>query len=123
MTLTDRRRVTRFEFVEDQWGSLQALEPLRLRNFGPEGLLIESMTPLPVGSIHAIQLAHRTSSAQCQVAVRHLSPGNGAGNGKNRKNGKQYLIGLEFINLDDQTMALVRQLLAESANPFLPYEA
>jgi len=117
MTLTDRRRAMRFEFVENQWGSVQALEPLRLRNFGLEGVLIESASPLPVGSTHVIRLAHRAGTAQCQVVVRHLSPDGAAGDGK------QYVIGLEFINLDDQAMALVRQILAEPADQVAPNEA
>jgi hypothetical protein len=116
MTLMDRRRVTRFEFVESQWGSLRALESLRLRNFGREGLLIESATPLPVGSVHEIRLVHRTSTAQCRVAVRHLSPEDAAGDGQ------QYLIGLEFINLDDPARTLVAQVLGEPPAP-LPNEA
>lgn len=116
MTLTDRRRVTRFEFVEDQWGSLQTLEPLGLRNLGPEGLLIESATPLSIGSLHMIRLMHRTRSAQCQVAVRHLSPENGAGSAQ------RYLVGVEFVNLDDQASALVRQVLAEPSGPAVSNE-
>jgi len=116
VTLMDRRRATRFEFVDSQWGSLRVLEPLHLRNFGPEGLLIESATPLPVGSIHEIRLAHRTSTAQCHVAVRHLSPGH------ETENGQHYLIGLEFMNLDGDTKALVAQMLTEPADPLLPDE-
>jgi hypothetical protein len=117
MTLMDRRRAIRFEFVEGQWGSLRALEPLRLRNVGQEGLLIESTTPLAIGSTHEIRLAHRAITAQCRVAVRHQSPVPGAANGQ------PYLIGLEFINLDDQTKALVAQVLAEPANRPSPNEA
>lgn len=109
MTLADRRRVTRFEFVEDQWGSLQTLEPLGLRNLGPDGLLIESVTPLSVGSIHTIRLMHKASAAQCQVSVRHLTPGSATGTGQ------PYLVGLQFVNLDDQATALVQQVLSEPA--------
>jgi hypothetical protein len=93
MPLTDRRQGARFDFVGGQWGSVHELEPLSVRNFGLAGLLIESATPLPVGSIHTIQLMYETQTAQCYAAVRHLSPGDEAGTEL------PYLIGLEFIDL------------------------
>jgi PilZ domain len=113
----DRRRAIRFEFVGEQWGSLHALEPLRLHNFGREGVLIESANPLTVGSTHVIRLVHQTGTADCRVVVRHLSPVSQAGNGH------RHLIGLQFVNLDDQATALIAHVLAEPANPLRPNEA
>jgi hypothetical protein len=119
VALTDRRRVTRFEFVENQWGSVQTLEPLNVRNVAQEGLLIESPTPMPVGSQHVIRLVHKESTAQCHVAVRHLSPRKDA----EPSNGQRFLIGLEFVNLDDHATALVRDILAPPASSPLRNEA
>jgi hypothetical protein len=119
VALTDRRRVTRFEFVENQWGSVQTLEPLNVRNVAQEGLLIESPTPMPVGSQHVIRLVHKESTAQCHVAVRHLSPKKEA----ETSNRQRFLIGLEFVNLDDQASALVRDILAPPASSPLRKEA
>jgi hypothetical protein len=117
MALTDRRQWARFDFVGGQWGSVHELEPLRVRNFGLAGVLIESVTPLPVGSIHAIRLMYQTNTAQCYAAVRHLSPEDVAGNEQ------PYLVGLEFIDLDDRATALVKHMLGERSSPPLQDEA
>jgi hypothetical protein len=117
MTLADRRLQTRFEFIGEQWGSLQAMESLRLHNVSREGVLVESATPLPIGSIHAIQVEHRSGTAQCYAAVRRLSPGDEA------VNGQTYLIGLEFVDLDDRATALVERLLTQWPDPLGPLEA
>ena len=56
MRLADRRSATRFEIVGELWGSVQALEPLRVCNLAREGALIESVAPLPVGSVQAVRM-------------------------------------------------------------------
>lgn len=117
MPLTDRRQRARFDFVGGQWGSVHELELLHVRNFALAGLLIESATPLSVGSIHTIRLTYQTQTAQCYAAVRHLSPGDEAG-------AKQpHLIGLEFIDLDAKALALLNLMLDERPDPLLPDEA
>jgi hypothetical protein len=117
MPHTDRRQTARFDFIGGQWGSLHELEPLRVRNVALTGILIESVTPLPVGSTHAIRLAYLTNTVQCYAAVRHLSPEDEAGNEQ------QYLIGLEFIDLDEHATAIITQILGAQSHPLLPDEA
>jgi hypothetical protein len=113
----DRRAASRLEFVGDQWGSLHGQETLRLRNFGRDGVLIESATELPVGSVHAIKLVHLANAAQCLVTVKHLAARSDA------KVLQRYLIGLQFINLDSQALALIDQMLADQPAPPLSDEA
>jgi hypothetical protein len=117
MRLADRRTATRFEIVGELWGSVQALEPLRVCNLAREGALIESVTPLPVGSVQAIRLIQGSRTTEIRATVRHLSPVDLAGGGR------RYLVGLEFLNLDAQTTAWVGHILDEQPGQSIPDEA
>jgi len=107
MRLADRRTATRFEIVGELWGSVQALEPLRVCNLAPEGALIESVAPLPVGSVQPIRLIQGTQTTELRAAVRHLSPVHLAGGGR------RYLVGLEFLNVDERTAVWIGNLMDE----------
>jgi hypothetical protein len=107
MRLADRRSTTRFEIVGELWGSVQALEPLRLCNLAPEGALIESVAPLPVGSVHPIRLTKGAQTTEVRAAVRHLSPVYLAGGGR------RYLAGLEFLDVDEKTAMWIGHLMEE----------
>jgi hypothetical protein len=107
MRLADRRSATRFEIVGELWGSVQALEPLRVCNMAPEGALIESIAPLPVGSVQQIRLIQGTQTTELRVAVRHLSPVYLAGGGR------RYLVGLEFLNVDEKAAMRIGHLMEE----------
>ena len=107
MRLADRRAVTRFEIVGELWGSLQALESLRICDLTPEGALVESVAPLPVGSIQAIRLIQGTCTTEVRAAVRHLSPVYPLGEGR------RYRVGLEFISLNEQAAAWIGSLIDE----------
>lgn len=107
MRLADRRNVTRFEIVGELWGSVLALEPLRIRNLAPEGALIESVAPLPVGSVQPIRLIQGTQATDLRAAVRHLSPVYLAGGGR------RYLVGLEFLNVDETTATWIGNLMED----------
>ena len=74
MRLADRRAAARFEIVGELWGSVQALEPLRVCNLAPEGALVESIAPLPVGSVQPLRLVNGSQTSEVRAAVRHLSP-------------------------------------------------
>jgi hypothetical protein len=93
MTFTDRRSAPRFEIVGKPWGSVETIEPLRVRNLTREGMLVESATPLAVGSVHEFQLINGTVTARIRAAVRHVSSARQAGSGRG------YLVGLEILNL------------------------
>ena len=58
MSNADRRQAPRFEFVGEQLGSIHGLEPLRVRNLGREGALVESVAPILVGSILVLNMIH-----------------------------------------------------------------
>ena len=107
MRLADRRSTTRFEIVGELWGSVQALEPLRVCNIAPEGALIESIAPLPVGSVQPLRLIQGTQTTEIRAAVRHLSPVVLPGGGR------RYLVGLEFLNVDDQAAMWIGHLMEE----------
>lgn len=117
MRLADRRAATRFEIVGELWGSVQALEPLRVCNLAPEGALVESIAPLPVGSVQPLRLVNGSQTAEVRAAVRHLSPiylQNGTRN---------YRVGLEFIQLDEQAAAWIGLLMDEHRDRSVSEEA
>jgi hypothetical protein len=107
MRLADRRSVTRFEIVGDLWASAEALETLTVCNLAPEGALVESATPLPVGSVQPIRVTQGTQSTDLRAAVRHLSPVYISG-GERR-----YRVGLEFLNLDEKAAVCIGSLMEE----------
>jgi hypothetical protein len=107
MRLAERRIATRFEVVGELWGSVQALEPLRVCNLAPEGALVESIAPLPVGSVQPIRLVHGAQATELRAAVRHLSPV------YQQDGGRRYRVGLEFINVDPQAAASIGHLMDE----------
>ena len=107
MRLADRRNATRFEIVGELWGSVQALEPLRVCNLTPEGALVESVAPLPVGSVQPIRLVQGAQATDLRAAVRHLSPVHLAGGGR------RYRVGLEFLNLNEGAAKSIGNLMDE----------
>lgn len=110
MRLADRRTATRFEVLGELWGSIQAAEPLILRNLGREGALIESAAPLPVGSTHTIRLMRGTTATDVRAVVRHLSPVLQAAGPR------RYLVGLEFVNLDEQAHVWISYMMDQQAD-------
>ena len=117
MRLADRRSVTRFEIVGELWGSAEALEALKVCNLAPEGALIESATPLPVGSVQPIRMTQGTQSTELQAAVRHLSPV--YVDGRERR----YRVGLEFLNVDEKAAACIGRLIDDHREPSSEGEA
>ena len=107
MPLADRRLASRFEIVGKQWGVLDALEPLRVRNVSSEGMLLESPSPLAVGSVHEFQLIDGPTAVRVHAAVRHLSPM------RQSITERYFLVGLEFLNLDTRSSAVIEGWLHE----------
>jgi len=112
MPPADRRLASRFEIVGKQSGILDALEPLRLRNLSPDGMLLECPNPLTVGSIHEFQLIDGSTSVRVRAAVRHLSPG------RQSSADRYFLVGLEFLNLQAMSSEVLERMLnQQSAEP------
>jgi hypothetical protein len=95
----------RFEIVGECWGSVQAQEPLTLRNLAPEGALVESIAPIPVGSVQPIRLIQGAETTEVKAAVRHLSP---VFDSDGRR---KYLVGLEFLGIDEYASTWIGHLL------------
>ena len=117
MPLADRRLASRFEIVGKQWGVLDALEPLRVRNLSAEGMLLECPNPLPVGSVHEFQLIDGATSVRVRAAVRHLSP-------LRQSSAERYLlVGVEFVNLDTRSSSGIERWLNTQSTQSIPKEA
>ena len=107
MRLADRRVGTRFEIVGELWGSVQALEPLHVHNLSLGGALVESLAPLPVGTVQPIRMSRGTETAEVRAAVRHLSPIHLQGGGN------RYRVGLEFVEVDEQAAGWIGSFIEE----------
>jgi hypothetical protein len=107
MRLVDRRVTARFEVVGELWGSVQALESLRICNLAPEGALVESVAPLPVGSVQPLRLVQDEGTTEMRAAVRHLSPVHLP------DGGRRYRVGLEFLNVTEEAAAWIGGLMDE----------
>lgn len=111
MRLADRRAATRFEIVGELWGSVQALEPLHVFNLAPEGALVESVAPLPVGSVQPIRIVRDAQAIDMRAIVRHLSPIH------LQDGGRRYRVGLEFIDIGKRAAESIGALMDECREP------
>ena len=107
MRLAERRSATRFEIVGELWASAEALETLRVCNLAPEGALVESAIPLPVGSVQPIRMTQGAQSTELRAAVRHLSPVYPDGTER------RYRIGLEFLSVDENAAGCIGSVMDE----------
>jgi hypothetical protein len=108
--LGDRRGRPRFEFVGQLWGSLETIEPLRLRNLGRGGALLEARFALQVDTTHRLRIASADQTSDLQARVRHVSLEPEAGR-------PRYLIGLEFLTLPPAAVAHLERLIAANVDP------
>jgi hypothetical protein len=107
--LGDRRSDLRFEIIGQLWGSLDAVEPLPLRNVSRGGALVESRLPLPSDAVHGVRLAYNARTTALQARVRHVTPIYGpAGN-------ERYLIGLEFVEVHEAELEQIDNLVAANS--------
>ena len=114
MPLADRRMAPRFEIVGELWGSVQALQPLRICNLAPEGALVESLVPLAVDSVQPLRLIQGAQSLDVRAAVRHASPVDYDGGVR------RYRVGLEFLNVTGEAAAWVGRLMEEHSRGASP---
>lgn len=102
----DRRHALRFEVIGQMRATLAVDEPLRIRNMGPGGVLIEAPWPLTEHSVHTVRLQHGLTFATLDARVCHVRPAEGA----------SYLIGLEFLG-DPVTLQAYSGLVASNDSP------
>jgi len=78
---------------------------MRVRDLAPQGMLVESPTPLAVGSVHEFELIDGGISTRVRATVRHLS--------STRQPGavQRFLMGLEFQNLDIRSSAEIARMI------------
>jgi hypothetical protein len=86
---------------------VQALEPLRVYNLALGGALVESLAPLPVGSVQPIRIVQGTQATEVRAAVRHLSPIHQQGGGQ------RYRVGLEFLDVDERAAQCIGAMMGE----------
>ncbi len=113
--LGDRRSDLRFEIIGQLWGSLETVEPLPLRNVGRGGALVESRLPLTAETVHGIRLAYNAQTSTIQAKVRHVTPITGP------LGTERYLIGLEFVEPEENALEQIDTLVAASGGRPTPY--
>jgi hypothetical protein len=112
--LGDRRSDVRFEIVGHLWGSLVTVETLPLRNIGRGGALVESRLPLTPATVHGVHLIHNAETATFHAKVRHVTPIVSA------SGVARYLIGLEFLDLEETALEQIDILVAASGGSPTP---
>jgi hypothetical protein len=93
---SDRRDGLRFEIVGTWPGSMTASNVMAVKNIGVGGVLIEAPWPLPHDSVYHVRIESNSRAAPCEARVRHVR--------HVAEGGGVYLIGLEFLDVDAQTV-------------------
>jgi hypothetical protein len=106
--LGDRRARPRFEVVGPLWGSLEAVEPVPLRNVGQGGVLLEARFSLPVDTVHRLRLASDGRTSDLQARVRHVTTNHVD---------RHYLIGLEFLPLSPGAADHLDRVISSNTAP------
>jgi c-di-GMP-binding flagellar brake protein YcgR len=112
--LADRRSDVRFEIIGHLWGSLMTVESLLLRNIGRGGALVESRRPLTAAPVHSVHLIHDAGTATIRAKVRHVTPI------VSPSGVARYLIGFEFLDLEETALEQIDNLVAASGGPPTP---
>lgn len=89
--LGDRRTEVRFEIIGDLWATLVTTQSLPILNLGSGGMLVESASPLVVGSSQRLRLNIADRPREVTATVRHVTPA--------RSRPDRYLVGLAFVDL------------------------
>jgi hypothetical protein len=84
----DRRSALRFEVVGQMRATAAVDEPLRIRNMGSGGALVEAPWPLTEKSVHTVRLQQGLTFATLDARVCHV---------RRAETAASYLIGLEFL--------------------------
>src|SRR2546423_1538844 len=104
-SLGDRRGAVRFDLGGQVWGTVETMDPLTIRNIGRGGLLVESIGPLRVDSIHHMHVVLQADESIVQARVRHVT---GIRDALPRL---RYLIGFEFVDVPAPTLDWIDQLV------------
>jgi hypothetical protein len=105
--LADRRARIRYEVIGVLRGTLELSEPARVLNISGGGALLETTTPIPVGSTQAVHMTIDGHPARITSRVRHLSR-----IGQPPK--ESYAIGVEFVSPPAELAVSMANLLGEA---------
>lgn len=103
----DRRHALRFEVIGQMRATVAVDEPLRIRNMGQGGVLVEAPWPLTERSVHTVRVQQGLTFATVDARVCHVRPLDGEA---------AYLIGLEFLG-DPVTLQAYSGLLTSNDSP------
>jgi hypothetical protein len=104
--LSDRRSRERYEVLGVLRGTLELSEHVRVQNISGAGALIETSTPVTVGTTQLIQIALVGQPTRTTSRVRHVTP---VGQPPNTL----YHVGVEFVSAPAELKALVASLIGE----------
>lgn len=100
----DRRSALRFEVIGQMRATAAVDEPLKIRNVGHGGVLVEAPWPLSEKSVHTVRVQQGLTFATLDARVCHVRP---------TADASSYLIGLEFLG-DPVTLQACAGLLASN---------
>lgn len=107
--LGDRRVRPRFEIVGQLWGSLEAVQPLHLRNLGRDGAMVESTVALRVDTVQRLSLTFDTDVCDIQARICHVRPAASVAGEPG------FLVGLEFLGLPATARQQIERLVGGAA--------
>ena len=103
--LGDRRAAVRFDLAGQVWGTIETLDPLPLRNIGRGGLLVESLRPLRLETLHRLHLVLPGYEAIVEGRVRHVTTM------YDDRAQVRYLVGFQFVDVESATQDRIDQLV------------
>jgi hypothetical protein len=102
--LGDRRASMRFEIIGDLWATLFTQQAMPVLTIAPGGVLVESSTPLVVGSNQRLRLFIGDELGEVNASVSHVRPKPGQPD--------RYLVGMAFRDLTAATRQRIDALVA-----------
>ena len=109
--LVDRRGRPRFEIIGDQWGSIEAVVALQVRDISRDGALVTAEVSLPADSEHHVTVICDGTLSPAKVRVRHIGRLPGA------TERATYLIGLEFLKVGPVLRSQIDSWLVGTLQP------
>ena len=101
----NRRRAGRLQILGDLRAEIMVFEPMVIREISQSGLLVETVFPLQLDSLHDIRLTLGAVSIVAKARVAHCLIGD------IDQERVSYRSGMEFTELNDRAQAVINRFI------------